>query len=234
MKPKPVEDNPDETIEVRSASDSDEERDVAPNGQPAGHDAPVPPPPVDGSSAADVTMTEAGETDGVIATPTANDVQQMDGQTDPVTTGAAQDTVMEDSPSESQSSATPTSSTASSTEISIPAEPEMITWVPHIYYFIEVFDIEKQIFRVVGSYLSRVEENIMAAVRKHLQWPEDKDFLIWMRDDATTITAISPADDFLMPMRDGICFIVGEKVTKDQYVSTQVEYPAFAINHVVR
>jgi hypothetical protein len=230
--PMAVEDKPEESVEVNSASDSDEERDATPSGAGASGDTPVPPPPADDSTA-DVTMAEAANN------TTANDSQQMEIEAAPVleteapsteqipspneadvpaTADVAQDTDMEDSPDGPQTSTLPAPTTENSTEVSAPAELEVMLPVPHIYYFIQIFDAHKQTLRVAGSYLSRVEENITAAVRKHIGWPEDKDCLIWARVDGTSITAVSPAESFWTPVRDGICFIVGEKLTKDQYV----------------
>jgi hypothetical protein len=197
-------------------------------------------PPQDEPVAGDVVMTDA-EADATIAA-IINDVMQIGADAtppDPPTTAnestpppaasstsapvsaAADDSVMEDSPADSP---TPPTTDGPSGNDSTPAEPEEP--VSHIYYFLQIFDHKNQTFRVVGSFFSRADENIIPALRKHLQWSEDKEFLVWSWVDSASIVAVSSGDTFWTPSCDGMCFIVGEKLTSEQYVSPPSTIPS--------
>ncbi|KAI9370520.1 hypothetical protein BJX61DRAFT_87752 [Aspergillus egyptiacus] len=101
-------------------------------------------------------------------------------------------------------------------ESATPAEPEVALPVEHLYYFIQLFDIESQSLRTVGSFLSQRDETIKTAIRKHLEWPATKDFQVWQRVDGTTITTLASAEVFESHIPDGTCFIVGDKLNKDK------------------
>lgn len=92
--------------------------------------------------------------------------------------------------------------------------------VDHVYYFIQIFNIEKQVLQTVGAFFSRNDESIKAAIRKRLEWPDKKDFVIWQRVDGTTVTAMSAGETFGVWKADGVCFIVGDKLNKDKYVTS--------------
>ena len=113
-------------------------------------------------------------------------------------------------PSESESS---TSESTSQT----PVEPEVKLPVGHAYYFIQMFDTDSQVLRTVGSFFSKLDANVKASIRRHLNRPIRQDFLMWRRVDGATVTTVSPADSFddvVAP--HGACFIVGDKLTKDK------------------
>ncbi|KAE8155215.1 hypothetical protein BDV25DRAFT_38461 [Aspergillus avenaceus] len=95
-------------------------------------------------------------------------------------------------------------------------ESEPLLPVDHVYYFIQIFDVEAQALRTVGSFFSQKTETIKAAIRKHLQWPPLKDFQVWQRVDGTTVTTMSSAETFEVYVPDGTCFIVGDKLNRDK------------------
>ncbi|KAL3476484.1 hypothetical protein BJX99DRAFT_227808 [Aspergillus californicus] len=97
-----------------------------------------------------------------------------------------------------------------------PPEPEVVLPVEHIYYYIQLLDIDSQCLRTVGSFFSQKEETIKPAIRKHLEWPETKDFQVWQRIDGTTIFTLSSAETFDIHVSDGNCFIVGDKLNKEK------------------
>ncbi|PYH48519.1 putative MATH and UCH domain protein [Aspergillus saccharolyticus JOP 1030-1] len=103
-----------------------------------------------------------------------------------------------------------------------PAEVEIPQPVEHVYYFIQVFDIEAQILRTVGSFFSKKEENIKAAIRKHLKWAPMKDFQVWQRMDGTNVTTMASGETFETFVPDGTCFIVGDKVNKDRRLKLNI------------
>jgi hypothetical protein len=262
--PEAIETKPDETVEVHSAADSDEQRETRPSSDgseaavsssqqpgsittrglpPDGNhselEAPtqVPEPSQDVPPTTDVSMTEATENDDAMGEVMANVIEQMGAETTPAseialpdteatpagerngpTTEHVRDAVMEDAPVESPSDSSDSNTEENSTNPSTPATPEVFLPVPHIYYFIQIFDAEKQVLRFAGAYFSPIDEKIKSEVRKHLKWADDKDFLMWSRVDGTSITSVSPADTFWTPVRDGVCIIVGDKLSKDQYV----------------
>lgn len=98
-----------------------------------------------------------------------------------------------------------------------PVGPQASLPVGHAYYFIQFFDPENQALRTVGSFFSKLEANVKASVRKHMQWPIRRDFLMWKRVDGTTVTTVSPAETFLdVSVPHGSCIIIGDKLSKDR------------------
>lgn len=96
-------------------------------------------------------------------------------------------------------------------------ETEVKLPVGHTYYFIQMFDADNQVLRTVGSFFSKLDANVKASIRRHLQRPFRQDFLMWKRVDGAAVTTVSPADSFddvVSP--HGACFIVGDKLTKDK------------------
>ncbi|KAJ5398300.1 hypothetical protein N7509_006413 [Penicillium cosmopolitanum] len=108
----------------------------------------------------------------------------------------------------------------SSAPVSAPASPEeseVKLPVGHTYFFIQMFDADNQVLRTVGSFFSKLETNVKASIRKHLQWPIRRDFMMWKRVDGTTVTTISPAENFMdVVVPHGSCIIVGDKLRNDK------------------
>ncbi|KAE8383794.1 hypothetical protein BDV26DRAFT_250803 [Aspergillus bertholletiae] len=152
------------------------------------------------------------ENEAVISAIIAEDIQEMErGQS-------------ADIPRSNDITNVPQATDSSTEPVSAPStEPEPALPVDHVYYFIQVFDVETQALRTVGSYFSQKEETIKAAVRKHLQWPVTKDFQVWQRVDGTTVTTISSAETFEVFVPDGTCFIVGDKLNKDKRLKLNQE-----------
>lgn len=89
--------------------------------------------------------------------------------------------------------------------------------VGHAYYFLQIFDADTQALRTVGSFFSKLEANVKASIRKHMQWPVCRDFVMWKRVDGTTITTVSPAENFMdVVVPHGSCIIVGDKLSRDK------------------
>ncbi|KAL2846649.1 hypothetical protein BJY01DRAFT_173675 [Aspergillus pseudoustus] len=158
--------------------------------------------------------TASAENDAVIAAIIADDLQQLEGET--------QDNQPADAPASNQEPAQTfttedqENTPAEETEPEAPAEPEVILPVDHVYYYIQLFDIESQTLKVVGSFFSQKEETIKSAIRKHLDWPETKDFQVWQRIDGTTVITLASAETFDISPPDGTCFIVGDKLNKEK------------------
>ncbi|RAK73787.1 putative MATH and UCH domain protein [Aspergillus fijiensis CBS 313.89] len=152
------------------------------------------------------------ENDAVIAAIIAEDLQQMEVEaSEPVPVVEESIETPSDAPVETVVS------------VDAPAEVEVPQPVEHVYYFIQVFDIEAQILRTVGSFFSKKEENIKAAIRKHLKWAPMKDFQVWQRVDGTNVTTMASGETFETFVPDGTCFIVGDKVNKDRRLKLNIE-----------
>lgn len=135
----------------------------------------------------------------------------------PETSSSGQTTVASTSQRESSTSE------SAPTEPEEPEEPEVTLPVGHTYFFIQVFDADKQVLRTVGSFFSKLETNVKASIRKHLQWPIRRDFMMWKRVDGTTVTTISPAENFMdVVVPHGSCIIVGEKFRNDKRIELGV------------
>lgn len=120
---------------------------------------------------------------------------------------------------EARSSAlvSPSEVESSTPEVAPQAQTQSVVKLPvgHTYYFIQMFDADNQVLRTVGSFFSKLDGNVKASIRRHLQRPLRQDFLMWKRVDGAAVTTVSPADSFddvVAP--HGACFIVGDKLTK--------------------
>jgi hypothetical protein len=125
------------------------------------------------------------------------------------------------------SAALPSDNGSSAPEVApqAPVEPAVKLPVGHAYYFIQLFDADSQVLRTVGSFFSKLDANVKASIRRHLQRPIRQDFLMWKRVDGATVTAVSPADSFEdVVAPHGACFIVGDKLTKDRQVHTHAAH----------
>ncbi|KAJ5664800.1 uncharacterized protein N7477_007248 [Penicillium maclennaniae] len=166
------------------------------------------PPLATSSPDIDAFTEERAEHDAVLAVVAAHDQQ--------VTDSASSNTF-----ETSHSGAAPTFAHVE-TPVLEPAiasstEPEVTLPVGHAYYFIQIFDADDQVLRTVGSFFSKLEANVKASIRKHLKWPIRRDFLMWKRVDGTTVTTVSPADNFLdVVVPHGSCLIVGDKLSKEK------------------
>ncbi|KAL3490950.1 hypothetical protein BJX62DRAFT_225504 [Aspergillus germanicus] len=166
------------------------------------------------SDSAPPDETASDENDAVIAAIIAGDLEQLEEE--------AQENQSSDTPAQ-ESEATQTSTiegqnnaSAEENEPEAPVEPEIILPVDHVYYYIQLFDIESQTLKVVGSFFSQKEETIKSAIRKHLEWPATKDFQVWQRIDGTTVITLASAETFDISPPDGTCFIVGDKLNKEK------------------
>lgn len=170
---------------------------------------------INSSQANGEVVTENADNDAVIAAIIADDVQQID-IVEPSNAEPVPEQAPEAAPAEPEPELA-TIATSTAPEISLPVEePEITLPVDHVYYFIQIFDVDTQSLRAAGSFFSQKEETIKAALRKHLQWPAMKDFLVWQRLDGTTVTTMSSAETFEGFVPDGTCFIVGDRLTKDR------------------
>ncbi|KAL4929790.1 putative MATH and UCH domain protein [Aspergillus undulatus] len=165
------------------------------------------------ASATAIDESSSNENDAVIAAIIAGDVQQLDEELQPPAPSQEQ----EPSPPtpEDQTNA-PVEQETTNTENATPPEPENILPVEHVYYYIQLFDIESQSLRTMGSFFSKRKKTIKRAIRKHLDWPATKDFQVWQRVDNTEIQSLASAETFEIDPADGTCFIVGDKLKSEE------------------
>ncbi|KAJ5957977.1 Zinc finger RING-type [Penicillium vulpinum] len=156
----------------------------------------------------DAFGTERAEHEVALATVTAHDRQATTAVTGALSTEATGFSPV-------LSSEVP----SSAPEVALQAHTQSEVKLPvgHTYYFIQMFDVDNQMLRTVGSFFSKLDANVKASIRRHLKRPLRQDFLMWKRVDGAAVTTVSPADSFddvVAP--HGACFIVGDKLTKDK------------------
>lgn len=161
------------------------------------------------------------DNDAAIAAMIANDVEEMDAEDERAWDHAAEGSHRESVPTVVEPVVSRESNVSRGS--SVPRRSKTRLPVRHVYYFIQIFDIEKQILRAVGSFFSRLEEDIKSAVQKHLNWPDNKEFLMWTLVDGSTVTTVAPGDTFEEDcLPDGTCIIVRDKLSKERSVHLPV------------
>ncbi|KAL4805009.1 hypothetical protein BDV18DRAFT_23764 [Aspergillus unguis] len=158
----------------------------------------------------------SGENDAAIAALVEGDVQQHEEE-------VRQTTRSGDSPAQESDTSITLNQVEGSGEAeaetsnnSEEAEAEAILPVEHVYYFLQVFDVESQSLSTIGSFFSQAGEKIKPAIRKHLGWPATKDFQIWHRFELTELTNVSSMSCFGSASPDGSCYIVGDKLDSEK------------------
>ena len=170
------------------------------DGQPS---APTPPSSAEGNP----------DSDAAFARRIATEIRQIDRAA--VSEAQQQPTT----PAEPATELTIQTRTTEEAPESAPAEPEVKLPVPHVYYFLQLFDADSQTLCTVGTFFSRAEENIKSALRTRLPHPP-KDILIWQRTDNTTLTSLSASETFNPTSTpDGTCFIVSERLSAQKRTS---------------
>lgn len=219
------------TPPVESTSYGDAIQQPSPNDSSDDYAEPsAPTPPSTGVDSSNLAG-DGADNNALVAAIVANDVEEMDSnqqtqnesspeiaQQQPLASATAhtsEPAVLMVHDQRSTVEATQTHSVVHDVE-SAPTEPLIQLPVDHVYYFIQMFDVENQTLRTVGSFFSRHGEKIKPALRRHLAWPDKKDFLMWRRVDTTTVITLSAEQTFDIYVPDGTCFIVGDRLTKDK------------------
>lgn len=202
----------------------------------AGLETPEPPSLVsNGDAVASSSVTVVEDPSGIrseaspqLSTPSPeNDALAQDSTRHDTVMAVDADHVQHTTDSDTSIAPVTSSSGATSAPVSISTGPEVVAEaspvpevalpVGHTYYFIQVFDADQQVLRTVGTFFSKLEANVKASIRRHLQWPIRRDFLMWKRVDGTTVTTVSPAETFMdVVVPHGSCIIIGDKLSKDK------------------
>lgn len=223
-----TEDKPEESIVERASSETPEPPSSVTDGDAvASSSVSVAPDVSAGREELNAISTESSPPLAT-SSPEADSIAQERAEHDAilaVAVAAAHDQTAADSaapipPETSSSGAAPVSTPISAGPepmAEAPSVPEVSLPVGHTYYFIQIFDADKQVLRTVGSFFSKLEANVKASIRKHMQWPTRRDFLMWKRVDGTTVTTVSPAENFMdVVVPHGSCIIIGDKLSKDK------------------
>ncbi|KAL4787038.1 hypothetical protein BJX76DRAFT_319842 [Aspergillus varians] len=190
------------------------------------------------TAASGTDETTSTDNDAFIAAIVAGDLQQLDEgtqETEPPAASQEQEPDQSSSPEEqTQPPTEEQAETPGATEDAAPPEPAVEFPVEHLYYYIQIFDIESQSLRTMGSFFSENTKIIKPTIRKHLGWPDTKDFQIWKRVNGTEIDTIASTESFELGAPDGTCFIVGDKLNKEKRAKLHENGLFSNPNHLVR
>ncbi|KAJ9608957.1 hypothetical protein H2200_006728 [Cladophialophora chaetospira] len=140
--------------------------------------------------------------EAVIAAVIAEDVEAMD--------------VVMESGSDSTDRSGSQSSESSSQSSSPPPEKEERP-VDNVYGFIQVFDIEKQIFRVEGTFFAKADEKVRDFLQKRLGYDADKNFAVWRRQSTVDGTVVGTDETFRDPrFTNGADIVIYEPASENR------------------
>ena len=100
-----------------------------------------------------------------------------------------------------------------------PRHPLVIATSQQIYYFVQIFDAEKQELRLAGGFIAERISNIKGSIRKALGWDDGRDFLLWHRSEAASVTSVSGSQAFenvVTYSNEGDCFVVGKNLNGNE------------------
>lgn len=97
-----------------------------------------------------------------------------------------------------------------------PPEPPPVR---HVYFFLQVFDADKQELRFTGRYFAEEEDNTKETLSRVLNWPEDKQFSVWGRFQ-NVMRTVDLSDEIGRAAigQESYCLVVAEKLSKAEYV----------------
>lgn len=103
-----------------------------------------------------------------------------------------------------------------------PRFPNAIGTTLQVYYFVQIFDAERQELQLAGSFLGRRSDNIKESIRKAVKWDENLSFLVWQRVEGASVMSVSGSQVFenVVPYsNEGECFVVGKNLNGNEYVT---------------
>ncbi|EXJ70604.1 uncharacterized protein A1O5_06674 [Cladophialophora psammophila CBS 110553] len=197
----------------------------------------VPPPTAEESLAANVPhghLIDAAAHDDVVALPVNDETQQSLAPEVSTLSQTAESifaaVIAEDSEamdfvmnSGSVSTDHSASQSGESSQSSSPP-PEKQGPVDSAYGFIQVFDVDRQTFRVQGTFFARSEERVRDFVQRRLGYGADKNFVAWRRHSTVDGTIVGPEDTFLDPrFVNGCDLVVYEPVSETRVKELEKE-----------
>lgn len=92
--------------------------------------------------------------------------------------------------------------------------------IPHIYGFIQLFDVDQQDFVVHSTFFAPYSADVKDTVRKALGYGDDYEFCVWQREKSCKASTVNKGDTFeQIHFRDGVDLVVGQPLsekTKEQ------------------
>lgn len=86
--------------------------------------------------------------------------------------------------------------------------------VDNVYGFIQVFDIEKQTFRVEGTFFAKTDDKVREFMQKRLGYDADKKFVVWRRQSTVNGCVVGSDETFRDPR-----FITGSDIVVYESIS---------------
>ncbi|OAP59538.1 hypothetical protein AYL99_06836 [Fonsecaea erecta] len=103
--------------------------------------------------------------------------------------------------------------------------------VDNVYGFIQMFDVDKQTFRVQGTFFARSEERVRDFVQRRFGYGPDKNFIAWRRHSTVDGTVVGPEDTFLDPRFVNGCDLVVYEPVSESRVRELEKEGKFATPH---
>ena len=147
---------------------------------------------------------------------------------------ADEDTVMEDSQPENANETREASpeededntrrdredseSTMDEDEDEVDPHPNLVNISEQVYYFVQIFDADKQELQLAGGFLARTSDNVKQSIRRSLKWYDGRDFLVWQRTEGASVFSVPASGGFesVLSSNEGRCFVVGKNLNADE------------------
>lgn len=84
----------------------------------------------------------------------------------------------------------------SSSQNSSPPPEKEVRPVDSVYGFIQIFDIEKQMFRVEGTFFAKTEDKVRDFLQKRLGYDAETNFAVWRRQSTADGTIVGTEETF--------------------------------------
>ncbi|KIW35478.1 uncharacterized protein PV07_02174 [Cladophialophora immunda] len=109
--------------------------------------------------------------------------------------------------------------------------PEKQGPVDNVYGFLQVFDVDKQTFRVQATFFARSEENVRDFVQRRFSYAPNKNFIAWRRHSTVDGTIVGPEDTFSDPRFVNGCDLVVYEPVSETRVKELEKEGKFATPH---
>jgi len=105
-------------------------------------------------------------------------------------------------------------------ETTTPPQPDVP--VPHMYGFLQYFDVHAQNFKVISSIIAPLRSNVHDTVQT--KWQPNKPFRLWRRESSCTAISIKSSATFSdIFYSDGVDIIIGDVLSEDEIARFKAE-----------
>lgn len=109
------------------------------------------------------------------------------------------------------------SQSAESSQPTSPPPEKLRGPVDNVYCIIQVFDIGKQVFRVLDTFFAKLDGNVRESLRERLGYGVDKEFVVWRRESVVEGSNLGPEDTFNdHKFVNGVELVIMEPLSDDQ------------------